>query len=133
MDRAAKTYLVDNFLAGGLPSLRSSVLACYGKFFDGVKNSAALEIRVVAGMAADDVRSTTGHNLRNIWKETDHDPRDVPNKVREVILGYRCPVPVLDTWRIPCLQKFMAERHRLEVLGEETSEVDALILSLVTS
>ena len=45
----------------------------------------------------------------------------------------KCPVLIMDTWRIPCLLKFLTEQHRLELLGEEMSEVASLILSLVTS
>jgi hypothetical protein len=133
LDRATKTYFVDNLLAGGLPGMRSSVLACYGNFYDGVRHSAALEVRTLACVAAADVRSTTGNNLRNLSRETGFDPRENRFKMREVILDYRCPVPAMDTWRIPCLQKYLGVRYRLEVLGEDTSEVDALILSLVTS
>ena len=131
VDRAARSYFVDNLFDGGLSSMRSSVLACYGNFYDGVRHSTALEMRTVACVTADDVRSVTGKNLRNILKETGFDPRNHRHKVREVILNYRCTVPEVDTWRIPCLQKFLGERFRLEVLSEDTSEVEALILSLV--
>ena len=65
LDRAAKSYFDDNLLTGGFPSLRSSVLACYG-----VRNSSALAVRTLACVAAADVRSTTGNNLLNIEKET---------------------------------------------------------------
>ena len=133
VDRAAKSYFVDNLLAGGLPSLRSSVLACYGNFYHGVRNSAALEVRTLACVAASDVRSTTGNNLLNIQKESGVDPKEHRWKARDVILDYRKPVPDMDTWRIPCLQKFLAQRYNMNVLGEDVSDVDALILSLVTS
>ena len=133
MDIAAKSYFVDNFLAGGLPSLRSSVLACYGNFYHGVRNSAALEVRTLACVAAADVRSATGNNLLNIQKESGFDPKEHRWKARAVILDYRRPVPAMDSWRIPCLQKFLAQRYEMNLLGEYVSFVDALILSLVTS
>ena len=133
VDRAAKKYFVDNLLAGGLPSLRSSVLACYGNFFHGVRNSVALEIRALACISAGDRRSTTGMNLCYIYEEAELDPQQCRQQVRGAILLKKCPVPIMDTWRIPCLQKFLTEQHRLEMLGEETSEVAFLILSLVTS
>ena len=113
--------------------MRSSVLACYGNFFRGVQQSDALEVRTLACVAASDVRSSTGSNLRNLARETEFDPVENPEKVREAILDYRCPVPVTDTWRILCLKKYLTVRYRLEVLGADTSEVEALILSLVTS
>ena len=133
MDRATKTYFVENLLSGGLPSMRSSVLACYGNFFYGVQHSDALEVRTLACVAANDVRSSTGSNLRNLARDTGFDPIENRDKVRETILAYRCPVPATDTWRIPCLKKYLTVRNRMEVLGADTSEVEALILSLVTS
>ena len=66
VDRGTKTYFVDNLLAGGLPSLRSSVLACYGKFYGSVRYSPAPEIKSLACIAAADLRSTTGSNLWNL-------------------------------------------------------------------
>ena len=133
VDRAAKSYFVDNLLAGGLPSLRSSVLACYGNFYHGVRNSFALAVRTLVCVAAADVRSTTGNNLLNIEKETGFSPKDQRWKARAEILDYRRPVPAMDRWRIPCLQKFLAQRYHMNVLGEDLREVDDLILSLVTS
>ena len=113
--------------------MRSSVLACYGNFFHGLKNSDALELRTLACVAASDIRSTTGSNLRNLYLETSLDPRGNRWKVRETILNQKCPVPEIDRWRIPCLQKFLGLRYELEMRCEDTSEVDSLILSLVTS
>ena len=113
--------------------MRSSVLACYGNFYHGVRNSDALELRMIAWLAADDIRSTAGINLRNLARETGCDPVENRHKLRETILASRCPVPATDTWRVPCLKKFLEERHRMEVHGDDTSEVEALILSLVTS
>ena len=133
LDRATKTYFVDNLLSGGLPSMRSSVLACYGNFFHGVRHSDALEVRTIACVAADDIRSTTDSNLKNLARETGCDPVESRHKLRETILAYRCPVPATDTWRVPCLKKFLEARYRMEVHGDDTSEVEALILSLVTS
>ena len=133
VDRAAKSYFVDNLLAGGLPSLRSSVLACYGNFYHGVRNSSALAVRTLACIAAADVRSSTGSNLLNIEKESGFAPQTQRWKARAATLEYRRPVPAMDRWRIPCLQKFLAQRYQMNVLGEDVSEVDDLILSLVTS
>ena len=113
--------------------MRSSVLACYGNFFHGLKNSDSLELRALACVAASDIRSTTGSNLKNILIETSLDPRVNKWKVRELILNQKCPVPAIDRWRIPCLKKFLCSRYDLDVRCEDTSEVDSLILSLVTS
>ena len=133
LDRATKTYIVDNLLAGGLPSMRSSVLACFGNFYKGVERSTSLEVRTLATIAAHDVRSTTGTNLSSLIRETGCDPVKDQLKVRETLLEHRCPVPDADAWRIPCLVKYLDLKHRQEVLGSDTSRVEALIHSLVTS
>ena len=53
--------------------------------------------------------------------------------MRRVILDSRCPVPAMDTWRIPCLKRYLDMRYRMNVLGNDNSAVDALILSLMTT
>ena len=71
--------------------------------------------------------------MRNLSLETSIDPRGNRWKVRETILSQKYPVPAIDKWRIPCLQKCIGSRYDLEMQCEDTSEVDSLILSLVTS
>ena len=53
--------------------------------------------------------------------------------MRRVILDSKCPVPDMDNWRIPCLKRYLSMRYRMNVVGEDSSAVDALILSLVTT
>ena len=106
------------------------MLACYGNFYAGVRFSAAIEVRTLACVAAADVRRTMGSNLNT---ETGVDPRENPSEMRRVIIDSRCPVPAMDTWRIPCLKKYLSMRYRMNVVGEDSSAVDALILSLVTT
>ena len=125
LDRSTKTYFVDNLLAGGLPSMRSSVLACYGKFYQSVRHSPALEIRAIACIASTYVRSTTGANLMNLTREYGNPV----SKVRQNILDERCLVPDMDRWRM----KYLGERHTMKVKNEDSTELDALILSLVTT
>ena len=132
--RATHTYLVDNLLSGGLPSLRSSVLARYCKFFQSLMKSNSLAVRVMANICSSDVRSSTGSNLLNIEKEVKLDPlRDMLIKVKTALLGLRTPVPVEDCWRIACLQKFLAERFVLDASHQDTEDMDKLIDSLCIS
>ena len=133
VDRGTKTFLVENLLAGGLPSMRASILACYGKFYQSVRHSPALEIRTLACIAAADIRSTTGANLHNITKEYSIDPRENIAKCKQTILERRVPVPDMDRWRIPCLTKYLADRYRLVLENKDTTVVDGLISSLVTT
>ena len=112
--RATHKYLVDNFLSGGIPSMRSSTLACYWKFFQSVKKSSSLEVRVVASMASMDIRSSTGSNLSGIRRECKEDIGGQPDLVvKQMILGMGSDVPDRDRWRIGCLKKFLDERYQL--------------------
>ena len=76
--RATHTYLVYNLLAGGLPSIRSSVLARFCKFFSSLRSNSCLALRVMANISANDIRSVTGNNLFNIQKEILLDPTRDP-------------------------------------------------------
>ena len=111
--------------------MRSSVLACYGNFYRSVRHSAALEVKTLACLAAADVRSTTGSNLSNLSREFGVDPSQDASICRSIILDRKSEVPAMDRWRIPCLAKYLADRFRMKLENEDTSELDDLILSLV--
>ena len=121
-------------MSGGIPSIRASVLARYLKFFRSVKTSPSLEVRVIANLAAADVRSTTGNNLFNLGKEAGMD-LSIDNmwEVRRVLLGLKAQVPAQDTWRLGCLSKFLSEKYALEAMDKPTDEIDSLIDSLCES
>ena len=133
LDRGTKTYFVDHLLAGGQPSLRASVLACYGSFYASVSQSSALEVRTIACVAAADIRSTTGTNLHGIFRDTGLGPKENVQQVCVALLNKKTQVPKTDGWRMPCLQKFLNEKYRLAALGEDCNDVENLIKSLVTS
>ena len=132
--RATHTYLVDNLLSGGIPSMRSSILARYCKFYKGLRASNSLAVRVVASICSSDVRSTTGSNLLNLGKESQLDPvRDPLVKNKAALLSLKTSVPVGDFWRVGCLRKFLSERHVMAARHEDTEDMDRLIDSLCTS
>jgi hypothetical protein len=58
--RATHTYLVENLLSAGLPSLRSSVLSRFCRFYESVKSSKSMEVRLVASLSAEEIRTATG-------------------------------------------------------------------------
>ena len=129
--RATHTYLVDNFLSGGIPSIRASVLARYSKFVNSVRSSQSLEVRVVASIASADIRSTTGSNLFNLEQEAGMKlTMDTMWEMRRVLLNIKTPVPKQDSWRVGCLRKFMSDRHSMQVLGQDTEDLQEVINSL---
>ena len=120
--------------AGGFPSIRSSVLARFCKFFVSLRNSSSLALRVMANITANDIRSVTGSNLFNIEKEILLDPRrDLMSKVKTTILGIRAAVPRQDSWRVPCLKKFLAQKYLLDAQHQNSDDIDKLIQSLCIS
>ena len=129
--RATHTYLVDNFFSGGIPSIRSSVLARYCKFVTSVKSSQSMEVRVVANIASADIRSTTGSNLVHLENEADMVlTKDNMWEMRRVLLNLKTPLPSNDSWRVGCLRKFLSERHKLQAMDQDTEALQELINSL---
>ena len=134
LPRSTHTYLVDNLLSAGIPSVRASVLARYLKFYESVTTSSSMEVRVVANLASADIRSTTGNNLFNLKKEVSMDITGVNmGKARMVLLNTRTPVPAEDSWRIGCLRKFLTEKSQLEINHQSTDLIDSLVNSLCSS
>ena len=132
--RATHTYLVDNLFAGGLPSIRSSVLARFCKFYKGLRLSSSLAVRVIANIASMDIRSVTGSNLFNIGKEVKLDPvRDQLVRVKAALLALRAAVPERDGWRFGCMRNFFAEKYLLAAGHQDTGQMDSLIDSLCSS
>ena len=132
--RATHTYLVDNLLSAGIPSVRSSVLARYCRFFESVRTSSSIEVKVVANIAASDIRSMTGNNLFNLKKEANMDiTRENIGQARKVLLELKTTVPDQDSWRVGCLKKFLAEKYVLTASHQNTDIIDSLIDSLCKS
>ena len=132
--RATRTYLVDNLLSAGIPSVRACVLARYCKFLFSLRSSPSMEVRVVANLAGADIRSITGSNVHNIEMEAGQKlNEDNLGKLRQTLLNTKTEVPSKDTWRIACLRKFLSERYEMKSKCQETEQVQILIDSLCTS
>ena len=125
---------MDNLLSGGIPSIRASVLSRYCKFFRSVKTSPSLEVRVVANIAAADIRSSTGSNVFNLGKEAKMSlTMENVWEVRRKLLDLKTQVPSQDSWRLGCLRKFLTEKYALVIKDENTEEIDSLIDSMCES
>ena len=132
--RATRTYLVDNLLSAGIPSVRACVLARYCKFLFSLRSSPSMEVRVVANLAGADIRSITGSNVHNIEMEAGQKlNEDNLGKLRQTLLNTKTEVPSKDTWRIACLRKFLSERYEMKSKCQDTEPVQILIDSLCTS
>ena len=132
--RATHTYLVDNLLSAGIPNLRLSTLARFCKFYQSLRNSKSLEVRLVANLASVDNRSTTGTNVFGIRKEFEVDLVNINiGQLRSTILGSATVVPDQDIWRIKSLKNFLDKKYKLEATHMDTSEINALIDSICSS
>ena len=135
--RSCHTFLVQNVLAPQDPSMRASLLSRSVGFFRGLLASPSYEVSVVALLAARDVRSSLGSNLAIVREESGLDPwMESPARLRAALeLADRVPVPQLDSWRAPALEKLLSARLQAHYAGDKTEEkrLEGLILSIVTN
>ena len=54
---------MDHLLSGDMTSVRPDALSRFAKFLKGVRNSPSKEVRVMCGVVAGDVQTTTGINI----------------------------------------------------------------------
>ena len=90
-------------------------------------------MRTLAAIAARDLRTVTGSNIRTIevatgglsaWESS-------PDAVRAAVTAAEtAPVPECDAWRLPYLGKLLEERQRLHYRATDTKDVQTLIESL---
>ena len=133
--RSTHRYFVDNLLSSGIPSLKASLLSCYMTFHESVSTSSSLEVRIVASLATEDIRSTSGsniHGLRQLLSQLDSSPGSSMS-AKQKLLSERSTMPAQDTWRLPCLKKFIEKRYSLQAALQDTKEIDELIDSLCSS
>ena len=136
LPRATHSYFLP-LLAPKMLSIRSSLLARFHKFFRSLLESSSHEVQVVALLAARDIRSNLGSNLRIILDETGLDPWTATSAEVKSALLYRevqlYTPPEADMWRVPYLWKLLDAKQRDHYLADsnEKSQLDQLINSLV--
>ena len=132
--RGTRTYLVQKVLAPGMSSARVDILARYGGFFRGLRTSPSHEVRVMANLAARDIRSTTGKNLRVLEVASGLDPWVYGSaRLKEELMEKELvEVPPTDQWRSRYLTSLLEKRQILHYMGdkEEGKAVAELIDSL---
>ena len=133
--RGCRTYLVQQVLAPGVPSLRVNLLMRFRGFFRSLLTSPSPEVQVAALLAARDRRSSVGSNLVLLGEETGLDPWTCSwAQLRAGLLqAEEVPVPVEDAWRIPYVRRLLEERlqHYYRGNTEEEQRVQGLLDSIV--
>ena len=112
--RATHTYFVDNLLAASFLSLRQQIILRYAKFVRGLLSSPSTEVALVANIVAHDMGSNTGQNMAMIRRDTQLNPWEAsPVQVRDNLPSAVVPQP--DKWRLTLLQKYIAQRRKMEI------------------
>ena len=135
VDRGCRTYLVQQVLTPGMPSLRVNLLLRFKKFFQSLVTSPSPEVQVAALLAARDIRSTVGSNLALIREETSLDPWTCSKgQLRAALLQSEVvPVKDEDAWRSPYMWRLLQERllHYYNGDTENEKRVQGLLDALV--
>ena len=135
--RSCRNYFVDHVLAPDSPPLISSLLSRFHKFFVSLIDNENCEVSVIARLAARDLRSNLGSNLRLLKDTSGLDPWCTGTNAMKQRLIRSCvrEIPPKDLWRVPYLQKLLAARQwaYYNTEGDTVKEITALIDSLVAN
>ena len=74
LPRQCRTYIVENYLAGSLPSVRQMIIRRFVQFVQKLVTSENPVMWQLSNLAVTTIRSTTGLNVENIRQEFGLDP-----------------------------------------------------------
>ena len=111
--RDCRTYFVDHLLASHCPPLMATLLSMYHGFFLSLLDSPSHEVQVIARLAARDLRSHLGSNLRLLRDRTGCDPWTASRDEKKMRLrdSYCSHIPDEVTWRILLMDKLLQSRQ----------------------
>ena len=133
--RGCRSYILQQVLTPGIPSLRVNLLMRFHTFFRSLLVSPSPEVQVAALLAARDLRSSLGSNLALLREESGLDPWTCsPGHLRAALqLADEVPVPEEDAWCVPYTWRLLEQRlqHYYSGNTEEEEQVQSLLDSLV--
>ena len=124
-----RTYFVDHYLAGPLPSLKQVLIRRYVQFVQKLVTTANPVISQVAHLSVQNVRSVSGLNFRNIREEFGKDPLNF-NKWEFIV--EKAKLPENGQQNIDLLDCLLKQRSK-EVDSEIICEFDTLIFDICTT
>ena len=137
VNRGCRSYLVDHVLVPNIPPLLSSLLSRCHKFFCGLLSNDSHAVTVVARLAARDLRSNLGANLRMMKDISGRDPWCTEELVMKMALRRNCvkEIPKEDFWRVLYLRKLLNLRQQAfyEARDDEVQRISEIIESLVVN
>ena len=115
--RATRGYLVQDVLACGQDNIRTRILLKFKGFHDSLMISPSKEARMMVRVAREDIRSSTGSNIKLLQEETGLDPCTVGKSALREALRKRgtIDVPEMDLWR----PKYLKLQSRSSVPEED--------------
>ena len=125
--RATRTYILQQCLAPGSTSAKTEILARFVGFFRGLRKSSSHEVRTVALMAARDMRTCLGRNLRVVEELSGGlDPWVASTSTVRSVLSAREAVSVPEgaEFRLPYLLRLLEHRQELHYHGLQGDEED---------
>ena len=132
--RATRGYLVQEVLACGQDQIRTRLMLKFKGFHDSLMTSPSKEARMMVRIAREDIRSSTGSNIKLLQEETGLDPCTVGRSLLKETLRKRgtIDVPEMDFWRPQYLRKLLHARREMYYKADTNSqkELQALIDSL---
>ena len=135
--RNCRAFFVDHVLAPHVWPLKASVLGRFHSFFLSLLMSDSLEIQVMANLAARDLRTSLGSNVRLLLDITGLDPWTTSVSTMKAALrdSLIADIPPPDSWRVNFLSKLLSERESayFNYNEEYTEETTQLINSLVVN
>ena len=132
LPRSTHNYFVEHLLAKNVRSARQQVLSQYIGFLGRLIKSVSSEVRIMAMISAQDIRTTTGRNTRNLEEEFVQNPWTLsPSSINSMYQQYG--LPQQDSWRISYLSDLMYQRYEMKACDEDTEIVTQLIESLCSS
>ena len=133
--RATRTFLLQQVLSCGLSSAKTDVLCRYSKFFNSLRNSVSMEVRVLCNLVAKDLQSTTAKNVKLIEDLTNH--QDICTATQEsireaLITSERVTVSPQDEWRTPYLSSLLSQYQEAKSISDDglMEYLNSLICSL---
>ena len=127
---ATYRYFVEQLT--GAPHMRRLLVRRYISFIEKVRNSSKTTLAQLLELVQNDVRMTTGHNLRSIMLQSGL------NRVSDIGIG-NCyfeyhKVSEEDMWRIDFVRELVELRHEdLDVSGIETEDLEHILEYLCTT
>ena len=113
LPRGCRSYCLDFLLSPQITSLRARLMSRFHTFFISLLSSPSTEVRTLSRLAARDLRSNLGSNLRLLSEETGLDPWQAAPSLMKARLR-DCNVtepPREDLWRLDYLQKLLEARQ----------------------